>query len=227
MHIYGFSTFFFFPEQYRLHAKQGDAASAGNFSHSHHSTLNELFFCVFWKRFVSNGGSHYTLLPVSMNSVVWICWFVFSFKSFFLKVKLVASLNLARVASFPFLGILPMISAVPGLHLSQPDAATMLLGEKKRRFIGEVSAKWVHGIAVVLVGWWLITKVWRARLDIVCVCVVISLLDMISEDRDTWRAPMCCLIGMLPTSTTTTLRIASWAQRWLSAIGRWAWRSLK
>jgi len=40
-------------------------------------------------------------------------------------VKLVASLNLARVASFPFLGILPMISAVPGLHLSQPDAATM------------------------------------------------------------------------------------------------------
>lgn len=70
MHIYGFSTFFFFPEQYWLHAKQGDAASAGNFSHSHHSTLNELFFCVFWKRFVSNGGSHYTLLPVSMNSVV-------------------------------------------------------------------------------------------------------------------------------------------------------------
>lgn len=61
MHIYGFSTFFFFPEQYRLHAKQGDAASAGNFSHSHHSTLNELFFCVFWKRFVSNGGLHFTL----------------------------------------------------------------------------------------------------------------------------------------------------------------------
>ena len=47
-----------------------------------------------------------------------------------LKVKLVASLNLARVASFPFLGILPMVSAVPGLHLSQPDAATMLLGKK-------------------------------------------------------------------------------------------------
>lgn len=115
-----FLWFFFFPEQYRLHAKQGDAASAGNFSHSHHSTLNELFFCVFWKRFVSNGGLHFTLHT-----------FTRFYEFLGLKVKLVASLNLARVASFPFLGILPMISAVPGLHLSQPDAATMLLGEKK------------------------------------------------------------------------------------------------
>lgn len=158
MHIYGFSTFFFFPEQYRLHAKQGDAASAGNFSHSHHSTLNELFFCVFWKRFVSNGGLHFTLHT-----------FARFYEFLGLKVKLVASLNLARVASFPFLGILPMISAVPGLHLSQPDAATMLLGEKKGGSLEKCPPKWVHGIAVVLVGWWLITKVWRARLDIVCV----------------------------------------------------------
>ena len=117
---------------------------------------------MFWKRFVCNGGLHFTLHT-----------FTRFYEFLGLKVKLVASLNLARVASFPFLGILPMVSAVPGLHLSQPDAATMLLG-KKRRFIGEVSTKWVHGIAVVLVGWWLITKVWRARLDIVCVCNLIA-----------------------------------------------------
>lgn len=175
-----FLWFFFFPEQYRLHAKQGDAASAGNFSHSHHSTLNELFFCVFWKRFVSNGGLHFTLHTFTrfyefLGLNLLFCVFL---KSFFLKVKLVASLNLARVASFPFLGILPMVSAVPGLHLSQPDAATMLLGEKKGGSLEKCPPKWVHGIAVVLVGWWLITKVWRARLDIVC--VILSLLDMIS-----------------------------------------------
>jgi len=205
-----FLWFFFFPEQYRLHAKQGDAASAGNFSHSHHSTLNELFFCVFWKRFVSNGGLHFTLHTFTrfyefLGLNLLFCVFL---KSFFLKVKLVASLNLARVASFPFLGILPMISAVPGLHLSQPDAATMLLGEKKRRFIGEVSTK---------MGTWYCCGTRRLMINNQsvkssaghCVCVILSLLDMISEDRDTWRAPMCCLIGMLPTSTTTTLRIAS------------------
>lgn len=41
-------------------------------------------------------------------------------------VKLVSYLNLARVASFPFMGIVPMISAAVGLRLSlQPKVATL------------------------------------------------------------------------------------------------------
>ena len=146
-----------------------------------------------------------------------------------LKVKLVASLNLARVASLSLLGNFAHGLSCTWAPFESARCSHNAPGQK-RIFIGEVSTKWVHGIeiiAVVLVGWWLITKVWRARLDIVRVCSHIAAWHDFLGQRYLACSYVFASLACFLTSTTTTLRIASWAQRWLSAIGRWAWRSLK
>lgn len=138
-----FLWFFFFPEQYRLHAKQGDAASAGNFSHSHHSTLNELFFCVFWKRFVSNGGLHFTLHTFTrfyefLGLNLLFCVFL---KSFFFEGEAGGFFELGQSGILSLLGNFAHGLSCTWAPFESARCSHNAPGRKKRRFIGEVSTK--------------------------------------------------------------------------------------
>ena len=149
MHI----CFFFFPEQYQLHAKQGDAASARNFFAFSPFYSEWTLFCVFWKRFVSNGGTQYTLLLVCMNSLVWICWFVLfphvspnPFVHFF-RWSWWLRWTWPEWHPFPSWGFCPWSQLYLGSiwvkSPMQPQSSWAKKGQK-RRFMGEVSTKWVN-----------------------------------------------------------------------------------